>query len=533
MAGTQLTLFDLPSCPEQISVLLPPAKLRKIDFSALDFANSRRAIIEYLQTYYPDDFNDYVVSNGMIALAEIIASISAKLALREDLLSNEGFLPTAQTEEAVVSHLALINQEIRSQTPAVVDVEVSVSLPLVTDLEILPGLVFTLRGPDGKSVHYELYRSPGDFTSKLVIYAGKRGVIGFGIEGRFAAPYTVSSPGGANQHFVISAKDVLVEPVKVWVDNQEWQATTQPLEVFGPADKVMNYKVFSDRLEIFFGDNVTGLIPMIGQQIVVRYRQGGGIRGRIASSAINETRSIAPLPPATSLVMVTVRNISPSSGGTDRETLDQAKKRAPRDFVVRAFASDRPASIVTADDYIQVASTFVHPVYGSVAKAAATIRTSLNTNLVEVYVLCFGPDSLVTPSTGLKQALKTYMEQYNVVTDSIEILDGMIKPVDVNMTVVIGRNADATYVKNKVDDTLNAFFDTANRDMGQPLYVSELVEAISTIDGVSYVDVFSPSDNILRTGQPAAGSEPEGIGFNEIIVEGSRSIKIYYEKASR
>jgi len=503
MADQQLTLFDLPNEPEEIGVLLPPARLRRVNFSALDFDTGRRAVIEYIRTYYPDDFNDFVASNGIIMMTEIQASNVAKLALRADLLANDAFLSTARTEEAVQNHLELINQSIRPQTPAVVDVECSVQLPLTTDLEIQPGTKFTFRGPDGDTVTYEIYRAPGDFTGKIVIPAGKRGVIAYGIEGEFATTFAASSPGGANQKFVVEATSVLEQPIQVEIDTgtevQTWLATLEPIETYGPNDKVMQYKIYSTRVEFLFGDDQNGKAPLAGQQISISYRVGGGVRGRIGTSTINEARSISPLPPASSPVQVLFRNLVPSSGGTDRETLEQAKKRAPRDFTVRAFASNRPASIVTDDDYIQVASTFAHPTFGAVAKAAATVRTGLNTNLVEIYVLTEGPDSLTTPSSGLKLALQAYLDEYNVLTDSVEVLNGAIKSVDTDMTVVISRNADATFVKDNVGTALDNLLKTENRDMGQPLYVSDIIEAVSNVDGVAYVDLFAPSDNILPT----------------------------------
>jgi len=533
MPETQLTLFDLPTDPEEIGVLLPPAKLRRVNFSALDFDTARRAEIEYIQTYFPNDFNDFVASNGVMMWIEIQASNVAKLALRSDMLANDAFLPTARTEEAVQNHLTLINQSIRAQTPAVVDVECSVSLPLTTDLEIQPGTQFTFRGPDGDVVTYEIYRSPGDFIGKVIIPAGKRGVIAYGIEGEFAAPYSVFSPGGPNQKYIVNAAGVLLQPVQVEIDTgteiQTWMATSDPLENYGATDRVMNYSIFAGRVEFLFGNDQNGIAPLAGQRITIGYRTGGGVRGRIGSGTINETRSISPLPPASSPVQVLFRNLVPSSGGTDRETIEQAKKRAPRDFTVRAFASDRPASIVTDDDYIQVASTFAHPMFGAVSKAAATVRTGRNVNLVEIYVLTEGPDALTTPNSGLKLALKNYLDEYNVLTDSVEVLDGVIKSVNIDMTVVIGRNADATFVKDNVNVALDDLFNTTNRDMGQPLYVSEIVEAVSNVDGVTYIDLFTPQDNILPT-NALANSESDGIGINEIIVEGNREIRFFYER---
>jgi hypothetical protein len=177
-----------------------------------------------------------------------------------------------------------------------------------------------------------------------------------------------------------------------------WTVTTNPLETYSADAEVVNVTYYSDRIDLLFGDDINGKAPLAGQQIVVNYRIGGGVRGRIGSYAINESRSISPSSPATAPVQVTFRNLVASSGGTDRETMEQAKKRAPRDFVVRAFASDRPASITTSSDYAQVVSSFASPVYGSVAKAVATVRTDLNANLVELYVLAYGATGLVTPS---------------------------------------------------------------------------------------------------------------------------------------
>ncbi len=529
------TYFDLPIAPEQFGVLLPPAELRRIDFSALDYSTARRAMLEYIRTYWPDDFNDFVASNGIMMLVENQASNVAKLSMRADMLASEAFLPTAQNPESVINHLALINQSIKRQTPAVVDVEVSVPTPIVTDLSISPGLVFQVRGPDNEPLFYELYRAPGDFTSDITIPAGQRGVIGFGLEGRFASDRVVTSPGGLNQKIVITEELILSDPFLVYVgsvaEENRWVVTTEPLEKYGSNDRVCYLKVTDDRAEISFGNNVNGVAPLSGQQITVRYRIGGGIRGRIQSRGINETRPISPQPPASSPVSVTFRNLNPSSGGTDKETLEQAKRRAPRDFVVKAFASDRPASVVTDSDYAQLASTFAHPHYGAVSKAMATVRTSVNANKVELYILAEGPDGLVTPSAGLRRALGIYVDQYNVLTDSVEVLSGSLLPVDVEMTVVVNRNADAVVVKDAVSATLDTFFDYRNRELGQPLYKSELVQLIRAIDGVSYVDVFLPTDNILATGQLAAEGSG-GVGINEIIVEGSRDVKVYYERVS-
>ena len=250
MADNTTTLFDLPNNPEGFGVVLTPAKLRRIDFSGLDFTTARRAIIEYIKTYYHDQFNDYVASNGIMMMTEIVASVVAKLSLRSDMLANEATLPTAKTERAVINHLALINQRIKRQTPAIVDIEISVDVPITTDIVINPGISFTANGPDNRPINYEVFKAPGDFTSNIIIPAGKRGVIAWGVKGRFATPVIATSSGGSNQTFEINDENILEDPLKVYVtygsERTEWTVIKEPIEKFGSNDKVVEVNFFDN-----------------------------------------------------------------------------------------------------------------------------------------------------------------------------------------------------------------------------------------------------------------------------------------------
>lgn len=521
------TLFDLPIDPDQFGVVLPDSNLRNIDFSALDYDTARRAIIEYIRTYYPDDFNDFVASNGIMMIVDIIASTTSKLALRSDMLANEATLPTAKTERAVINHLALINQRIRRQTPATVDIECTVVSPNFTDINIPAATRFQTLGLDGSTLFYEIYRAPGDWTSDIIIPANKRGVIAYGVEGTFSGPVTFVSSGNQNQIYSITDDNILEDPmfITVTTDNQSenWQAIYEPIERYDSTAKVVEINIVSNEALLRFGDGITGAIPKSGSTIQVRYRVGGGQRGRIATGIIDELKSIVPQPPANTSTNVRFRNIAPSVGGVNTETIEQAKARAPREFALQR-------SIVTATDYAQAAQGFSHPYYGSISKALATLRSSINANLVELYVLARGiDDQPALPSLGLKQGLASYLSSLNVLTDQINVLDGSIKAIDVEFIVVMSRNADATVVKASVESALTQFFDVDNWQLGQALYVSNLIEYIKSIDGIAYVDLVKPLNNILATGK-LADPASEGVGINEIIGLGSRKISYYYDK---
>lgn len=513
--------FITPTDPEGFGVTLPRRDFRTIDFSALEFDTLMRAVTEYVKTYYKDEFNDLVANNGFMMIAEIVCYVGSVLSQRLDILSNESFLPTSQSREAVINHLKLIGQELQRQTPATTQIMCSVSTPVATDIKIQAGIVFNLTGPDNEEVTYELFAAPYDWNSPITIPANKFGTIGWAIEGRFADPFTQTLVGGENQTVDIIDDDILDDPIIVEINEQEW-SRVRFLERHGPNDLVYVVDIIDSGMTITFGDDINGKAPLAGQEISVRYRTGGGSRGRIGTGIINTTFNVSPEYPVTAPVPVLFRNIAPSSGGYDAETNVEAKKRAPRQWSTHE-------NITTADDYSHTAATFRHPVYGGVAKAVAAVFTQINANIVRVNILAEGANGEpVLPNAGLKNGLKTYLNQLNVLTDDVEVYDGEIKAVDIELVVIMYKNADAGSTRESVDKAVDDFFDLSKWNMGQPLYVASLYEQIMAINGVKSVTVYNPADDILK--EEEVGQSSNAVAYNELITLGNKNIKIYYER---
>lgn len=554
------TIIDLPISSEEIAISLPPSKLRRINLSALDFESLRRMGIEYARTYFPDDFNDFVVSNGFIMFLEVVSAIANNLSERSDIIADESFLATAQSRSAVSNHLNLIGQELRRATPATVRVECSLSVPAAFDVVIPSGLSFVISGPDGSPVNYELYSAPGDYSTDLVVPRSKRGVIGFAIEGKFASPLTQISNGEPNQFIDIIDENVLGSPIMVDISSGSSSTSWDRIEFIEQADandEVFEVKFLEDRTRIIFGDDQNGKIPISGQVITVNYRIGGGVRGRIGSGIINETRPISQEGFATQNILF--RNVEPSIGGQNSESLRNAKRRAPRTFAVHN-------NVATSTDYVSISETFSHPAFGSVQKASASVRTGIdknideivknvrsatsdqeakkyllgnyvNRNIVEVYILQEDASVPVIPSKGLKEALKTRIEDLNVFTDEVRILDGSIRPINIDATITVSRNVDATVVKERVDSAISSVFDINETEMGEGFNRSTLISAISNVDGVSSVDLFEPADDFPSLGSVIDGNipiddRPQGIGINELFVIGSQNLRFFLERGN-
>lgn len=532
--ATEQTFFDLPNAPEEFGVIFEPSSLRKIDFTALEFDSIRRACIEYVKTYFPDQFNDFVADNGFIMVMELVSYVGSVLALRGDILANEAFLPTALTERAVQQHLKLVGQRIKPQTPAQSVVACTVSVPLVSDLHIPAGTKFQVGSPDGQPLYYEIFKSPNDFVNDIIIPKGKFGIVAFALEGTFASPFTAISTGDPDQQLIISGTDILEEPVFVdIVTNTVDGSVTERwvkvpiIERAAPNEKVFEARLEEDSLAIVFGNDEYGSIPPSGRSIVVTYRTGGGIRGRIPSGMIDETRSLNPESPLSAQVPVRFRNTLASEGGFDRETLEKAKRRGPLEA-----ASHN--SIVSGEDYSLIASGYSHPVYGSILKANAVLRSSINVNQVELYVLAGGEDGEPTiPNVGLKEGLKNLMSEKNVFTDEILVLDGAIKQINLEMDVVIFKNADTATVKANVEDTVSKFFDVENFDIGKGFRISNLVNAIQKVDGVKYIRVFSPKDEILEASTKTTSADSLSVGYSELLTLGTSKITYYLEPSSQ
>lgn len=80
-----------------------------IDYTAYDFDTLKQALINYIQAYYPEDFNDYIESSEFIAIIELLAYFGTSLAFRTDLNSRENFIDTAERRESIIRLAQMVN----------------------------------------------------------------------------------------------------------------------------------------------------------------------------------------------------------------------------------------------------------------------------------------------------------------------------------------------------------------------------------------------------------------------------------------
>jgi hypothetical protein len=89
-----------------------------IDYTAYDFDTLKQALINYIQTYYPEDFNDYIESSEFVAIIELLAYFGTSLAFRTDLNSRENFIDTAERRESIIRLAQMVNYVPRRNIPS-------------------------------------------------------------------------------------------------------------------------------------------------------------------------------------------------------------------------------------------------------------------------------------------------------------------------------------------------------------------------------------------------------------------------------
>ena len=72
------------------------------DFTSYDFETLRNSMINYLKTYYPETFNDFLESSEYLALIDMVAFLGQSLAFRTDLNARENFIDTAQRRDSIL-----------------------------------------------------------------------------------------------------------------------------------------------------------------------------------------------------------------------------------------------------------------------------------------------------------------------------------------------------------------------------------------------------------------------------------------------
>ena len=325
----------------------------------------------------------------------------------------------------------------------------------------------------------------------------------------------------------------------------------------------------------FLKTNTYGIAPA-NTTLTVTYLAGGGLLANVPSGELTQVSyvsfnedilSISDIHLPTyqqSRSSLGVENLQPASGGRGNETLEEIRENAIANFGAQNRA-------VTKKDY-EVRTLAMDPIFGSIAKAyveqdgnidtgaaqqllrnpsvkkdfiglVKNLQKSSDTEIIDaldvflktkqtfavesnpfainLYLLGYDTNgNLSSLNSTIKQNLKTYLEEFRLMTDAINIIDGYVVNIGVNFDITVFSNYNKREVVLKCTQAIANYFDITKWKMSQPINISELELEIANVSGVSSV----PKVEIVNL-VDASGTTYSQYSYN--IVEATKNKIVY------
>tara|TARA_R100000544_G_C2223115_1_gene58827 strand:- start:291 stop:1793 length:1503 start_codon:yes stop_codon:yes gene_type:complete len=236
--------------------------------------------------------------------------------------------------------------------------------------------------------------------------------------------------------------------------------------------------------------------------LTIRYSYGGKLEENVGISSIINVNSAAYLN-ETGLVDLTatkaslaVINNEPAVGARSRQDLDSIRQNA-----MAAFAAQNRA--ITREDYISRVYSMPSR-FGTVGKAYVIGDTQINTAdktypaetisnpyALNLYILAQDANNNFTDGNqALLENLRTYLSQYRMLTDALNIKTAFIINLGVNFEVIPSPNINSNEVVLKCIDRLKTLLSNDRMQINGPLNISSIISDLDGLDGVQSVPLF-------------------------------------------
>jgi len=229
-----------------------------------------------------------------------------------------------------------------------------------------------------------------------------------------------------------------------------------------------------DRVAHFrFGDDLRGRKPVVDDNFTADYRVGSGPAGNVGSEALRRVVGVANVD--------LVRNPLPARGGLAPELLETVRQLAPQAFRIQDRA-------VTEADYAAAAK--LEP---EVLNAAARMRWTGSWWTVFLTVERRGGQ---TVDLDFRGRLMDFVDHFRLAGYDLEVEGPVFVPLDIEIEFCTNQGFFADDVRQAILAALTGgaggrapFFAPDNFTFGQPVYLSQMYQAVLAVPGVSAVAV--------------------------------------------
>ncbi len=95
--------------------------------------------------------------------------------------------------------------------------------------------------------------------------------------------------------------------------------------------------------------------------------------------------------------------------------------------------------------------------------------------------------TLTQLNQAVKENLKTYLSQYRILTDAVNIKDAFIINIGIDFEISVLPNYNSNETLLKCVDAIRSYFDVAKWQINQPIIKSDITTTLANIKGVQSV----------------------------------------------
>ncbi len=271
----------------------------------------------------------------------------------------------------------------------------------------------------------------------------------------------------------------------------------------------------------FIFTNTYGVAPS-NTSLTIRYYTGGGVNSNVLANTLTNpnTNTIQFLKggldsslATTVFNSIATTNPIAASGGSDGDTIEEIRQN-----IIANYGSQQRN--VTSDDYL-VRALSMPSRFGTISKALTQKpdATSANTTL-DIFILSQDiNNNLTNASTALKQNLKTYLNEYRMIGDTISIKDAFIINIGIEFEIITLPNYNNNKVLQKCIVALQNYFNTDRWQINQPIIINPLfvlldeIEGVQTVKKIQFKNLVGESDGYSRIAYDIEGATQNGTIF--------------------
>jgi hypothetical protein len=464
----------------------------RLQYTNRNFEEVRQQLIGIIQSTpgLNTKWTDFNESDLGLVLLELWCAIADELNFYLDNQANEVYITTARQRAAIVNLTKLIAYKLDPVTSA--EGVATFSLPTDNTLSVAINIPKYTRlntaGSDNVPfVTIDAAAIPA--FERSVDVRVRQGVL---FEEEF------ESTNDPNMEFVLDRQDISANfgAIEVLVGTGSDLNTYTPwveapnFIIALPSDNQNRFVIDTDAKDntiIKFGDGVFGAVPPNEFNIVVRYVASRGLEGNSGANTITTiTDSLFSTDGLN--VTVAVTNVEPAVGGSDRETIEHARRQAPQEFSTLGRAVTKTDAKALVDG---LPGVLVSSVWGEQELAHPDIKhfnQMYVTFLAEGIVpnLVVGKESWI-PTTGIRDYVIAFLENKKIITTLLNFVEPNCIFADLMVDAFIEPSAATATVQQAIIDAVNDFFTLDETVFGKDLRYSNLMKTLDVIPGVDYL----------------------------------------------